>query len=170
MLAVMRVRPIAERYWEKVDRCGDDECWVWKGSLSKGYGSFFLKKVKGRPIRTPAHRMGYELQVGPIPEGMTIDHLCRNRACQNARHLEPVSNRTNLLRGQGWSGRHAQATHCPKGHPYDEENTVIRTNGHIRRNCRKCRNEATAKRLDAAYWREYRRKRREQGRVVGSKN
>ncbi len=94
-------------------------CWIWTGTLDRGgYG-----KTKHDGKFASVHRLGYRLSVGPIPDGLTLDHLCRTRACWNPEHLEPVTQQVNLHRGNGWPGRNVRATHCPKGHPYDETNT-----------------------------------------------
>lgn len=107
-------------------------CIIWTGAVtSAGYGS--LWRGKGTAL---AHRVVYEEARGPIPAGMTLDHLCRNRRCVNPDHLEPVTNRENILRGTSPSAIHARKTHCPKGHPYDLANTRIRSNG--ARACRTC--------------------------------
>ena len=98
--------------WAKVERT--DACWLWRGYLNgQGYGSI---RWMGRQWR--AHRLVYELTVGSIPPGLTLDHLCRVRHCVNPDHLEPVTNRVNLLRGESPSARHARKTHCPLGHEY----------------------------------------------------
>ncbi len=82
-----------ERFWAKVDRSG--ECWLWTGNVYRdGYGQFYVER---RQVR--AHRWAYESEVGPIPEGLVLDHLCRVRLCVRPSHLEPVTNRENLLRG-----------------------------------------------------------------------
>jgi hypothetical protein len=75
------------------------------------------------------------LIVGPIPEGQDLDHLCRNRACINPNHQQPVTRRVNLLRGETITAREASATHCPKGHPYDLLNTHFYKGNRM---CRKC--------------------------------
>ncbi|MFJ2662519.1 HNH endonuclease signature motif containing protein [Arthrobacter koreensis] len=81
------------------------------------------------------HRVAYELFSGPIPNGLVLDHLCRNRGCFNPNHLEPVTRAVNNLRGVGFMAAHARKTHCPKGHPYDEKNTQIKNGA---RRCRAC--------------------------------
>jgi hypothetical protein len=109
-------------------------CIVWTGSKNdRGYGHI---DVNGQ--RQYTHRLSYELHVGPIPDGLVIDHLCRNRACLNPHHLEPVTQGENTRRGE-----RAQRTHCPQGHPYDEANTYVkrRVNGAAHRNCRECSRE-----------------------------
>lgn len=110
----------------------DDGCWEWQGHTTRGYGRVH------RDGRTHAvHRLAYELLVGPIPAGLTIDHLCRNRACFNTAHLEPVTLRENILRGETIAAENAAKTHCKNGHPFDDENTGRdKTRG--ARYCREC--------------------------------
>lgn len=120
-----------ERFWAQVDQC-EDGCWYWLGGLHcEGYGRI---TVYGK--RTYAHRFAYELLVGKIPEGLEIDHLCRNRACVNPTHLEPVTCEENVLRGVSPSAVHRRQTHCVHGHPFDVENTGYMPDG--RRRCRTC--------------------------------
>lgn len=123
------------------------ECWLWRGGTSgDGYGRF---KYERRMVS--AHRLAYELVVGTIPKGKELDHLCRNRACCNPVHLDPVTCRTNLLRGETAAAANVRKTHCPAGHPYDAENTYLRADRPGTRDCKKCRNNAA---------REYQRRRR----------
>jgi hypothetical protein len=89
-----------------------------------------------------AHRAFYEHFIGPIPDGHVPDHLCRNTWCCNPNHLEPVTQRENILRGDGIASRNAAKTHCPQGHPYSTENTNG-YNGY--RACRICARERTRK-------------------------
>lgn len=110
----------------------DTGCWVWQTNLSDGYG--YLSNVGGRRVR--AHRYVYERMREPIPEGMTLDHLCRNRRCVNPDHLEIVTIRENTLRGDTITGINAAKTHCLRGHPLSGANLYER-NG--RRHCRACR-------------------------------
>ncbi len=93
-----------------------------------------------------AHRAAYELYVGPIPEGLTIDHLCRNTLCVNPAHLEAVTMRENILRGTGPSAQAARKTHCLRGHPFDDGNTLFRATG--KRVCRACQRVHREKRRD----------------------
>ena len=123
-------RPPEERFWEKVERT--TSCWLWTGKLNpNGYAQFM---VVGRYQNV--HRFAYELLVGPIPQGLTIDHLCRVRHCVNPAHLEPVTIRENVLRGEGLTASFARKTHCPQGHSYDLLNTHFNSAGG--RECRHC--------------------------------
>lgn len=113
-----------------------EDCWIWHAATNGGgYGAV---KIAGK--MEPAHRVVYEILVGPIPDGLHLDHLCRRRRCVRPDHLEPVTNGENLRRGNGWSGINARKTECAQGHPYNEENTRIRSRG-SGRDCRACGRE-----------------------------
>lgn len=122
---------IEERFLTKIAK-GD--CWEWLAYCDAyGYGRFTPRKGK----TVLAHRFSYEMHIGAIPEGLTIDHLCRNRACVNPDHLEPVTIRENVMRGDTIMARHAAKTHCKHGHEFTPENTYIRPGtGH--RDCKTC--------------------------------
>lgn len=141
-LALTTDRDIA-RFTEKFTAT-ENGCWEWSAAIDPhGYGRF---SVKMGPTRKDyrmklAHRVSYETYVGKIPEGLDLDHLCRNRKCVNPGHLEPVTRSENLRRSP-LMGRAALAkTECPKGHPYNKENTRIGKNGS--RHCKAC---------DASHW------------------
>lgn len=104
------------RFESKVER--SDRCWLWRGTIHvEGYGHFSLNSKA-----VPAHRVAYQVAKGPIPEGLQIDHLCKVRNCVNPDHLEAVTQRVNVLRGDGACAQHARATHCRSGHPLSGDN------------------------------------------------
>ena len=110
-------------------------CWLWSGTISdKGYGRIWINE---RRASVYAHRISYELHREAIPAGLVLDHLCRVRHCVNPAHLEPVTITTNVMRGDTISTRHAAKTHCKRGHPFDEANT-IRRRSVVGRDCRAC--------------------------------
>jgi hypothetical protein len=129
-----RTGTFEERFWDRVDKT--PTCWVWTGGVMSGrhqYGRVHVGAAKYRP----AHRVAYEMLVGPIPEGLDLDHLCRNRVCVNPAHLEPVTNHENILRGTGPTAINARKTHCKRGHPLNGDNLVALRNSNERK-CRIC--------------------------------
>lgn len=148
-----------KRFMDKVNVNPETGCWEWTASTSSGgYGMFALSRTQFM-----AHRVSYELHIGLIPEGLTLDHTCHSpatcwlddhntcphRRCVNPEHLEPITMLENARRG-----RHKLKSECPSGHPYDEENTMWYDG---RRYCRECGRK---------YKREYaRRKRAETARL-----
>jgi hypothetical protein len=131
------------RFWSKVDRRSDDECWPWLGFRQPaGYGRLSVGGRLGGMVG--AHRVSYEIHHGAIPDGLEIDHLCRNPSCVNPAHLEAVTHTENVRRsraGEVNRARQLAITHCPQGHPYDEVNTGRKANGS--RRCRTCDRDYT---------------------------
>lgn len=129
-----------ERFEAKYVVNDETGCWEWTAFRNwDGYGTFW---DEGRMFM--AHRWSYGRFVGPIPEGLTLDHLCRVRHCVNPVHLEPVTQHENLLRGNTPAAVNARKTHCIHGHEFTPENTALTVDG--RRECRECRR--------AIYWRK----------------
>lgn len=126
-------RPLSatERFWAKVDKT--EGCWLWSGALTnEGYGSI---TVDGSHVY--AHRFSYELMVGPIDEGLHVDHLCSVRNCVRPEHLEPVTPRENFLRNTHRSSVAHRTDVCQRGHEFTPENTyVVPSTGN--RRCREC--------------------------------
>ena len=121
----------AERFWPKVNKT--ESCWLWTAARHRsGYGSF-----RDGNRTAEAHRVAYELLVGPIPHGLTLDHLCRIRHCVNPEHLEPVTNKENQARGNGIAAQRSRATACPNGHVYTPETTGHNKRGRYCIPCRK---------------------------------
>lgn len=110
------------RLWSRVEQ--RDGCWTFIGGCSSGYGQISFGPRTDRRVYS-AHRFMYQAVIGPVPDGLQLDHLCRNRACCNPAHLEPVTCEENLRRGNGWSGRNARKTHCPQGHALTPENLTV---------------------------------------------
>lgn len=142
-------RPVAERFWSKVQKRTEPHpaigspCWIWTAAINNsGYGSFAV--AHGKSIG--AHRWAYESTVGSVPSGMELDHLCRDRSCVNPAHLEPVTKAENVRRGLSPMAEQARRTHCPQGHPYSAENTILDEGSRRCLICRRARSAARAHR------------------------
>jgi len=123
-----------ERFMAKVHKLPSG-CWQWLGKIQpNGYARFAIRHA----THAYAHRWIFEHERGSITPGLDLDHLCRNRWCVNPDHLEAVSRRENLLRGDTIPARHAVKTHCSKGHAYDEANTYLYRG---MRYCKECRRD-----------------------------
>jgi hypothetical protein len=115
----------------------DDGCWEWTDShRSRGYGALKVGGKRGQMV--DAHLITYRTFVGPVPEGLELDHICRNRACINPDHLEPVTRRMNALRGVSIIAAHARKTHCKYGHEF----VTVKEGDRTRRRCIPCQYEA----------------------------
>lgn len=135
----------AARFWSKVTKT--DTCWLWTGSRNKaGYGDFKVRVNGSLKVRR-AHRWLYELEHGQVPDGLELDHLCRVPRCVRPEHLEPVTHRENMLRGQNPTAENARRTHCTHGHSLTAGN-IYRTKGGAR-DCRLCRLAAQRARYHA---------------------
>lgn len=128
---------IRQRFLNKVIKT--DHCWLWSAKKEKaGYGRFAIRERE-----FAAHRVSYQLFVGDIPNGLTIDHQCNNPSCVRPSHLKPMTMRDNLLRGNTFQAENAKKTHCMRGHLFSKENTYISPNGN--RSCKKCRKAIKAR-------------------------
>lgn len=124
-----------------------DGCWEWQAKLHQGYGQFWFK---GKTVR--AHRWSYEYHVGPIPDGLQIDHICENPSCVRWDHLAVATAKENIARSVASGRRHK--THCKYGHMFTEQTTQWRPDG--RRYCKECvkeRRGATHRRSRASKYR-----------------
>jgi hypothetical protein len=124
---------LPKRFWNKAS-IQESGCWEWTASKSQGYGRY-----QHEGAMRLAHRVSWLTLVGPAPDGLVLDHLCRNRACVNPAHMEPVTIGENTMRGIGPTAEFARRTHCEVGHELTPENTYL-FRGSIRY-CRECKRE-----------------------------
>lgn len=136
-MKAMTIERAHARIYERLAVVG--ACWVWLGRAERGYGYTDLKQSDGRWKKHRVHRVVYEDLVGPIPPGLVLDHLCRNKLCALPTHLEAVDDRTNVLRGIGVTAQNARKTHCKNGHELNEANLYRGYRRH--RECRTCSRE-----------------------------
>lgn len=138
-----KIRSIEDRFTKFIAYEPSVGCWLWLGPIiNGGYGTFTIgRNVKPRQVLS--HRFSYELYKGVIPEGLDLDHLCRNRCCCNPDHLEPVTRKGNIRRGI----KRSDATHCKYGHLFIGDNLFInKIGGRICIECRRRNNRASKKR------------------------
>ena len=139
--------PVRDRLERRRAGLSEHECWPWPGTLTGGYG-----RIQVDGSLAYVHRVSFEAFVGPIPDGLTIDHLCRNRSCFNPRHLDPVDQRVNNLRAYDTvTARNTRKVACPAGHPYSGSNLHVYRDprGYVHRICRTCRDERNARTASA---------------------
>ncbi len=148
-------------------RAGPDECWIgpWKPN-GAGYVRIYLQIYERKSHLKDAcgsvHIIAYEAWVGPVPNGLVLDHLCRVRSCFNPRHLEPVTEAENIRRGVGATAANSRKEHCKRGHPFSIANTFFcdEASGNRGRQCRQCRRdlEHSPAQRERNYWRQRKRR------------
>ena len=133
----MKAETRETKFWSRVEVGRPNDCWNWTGCVTSGYG-----QVYRAPKFLLAHRYAWEISVGPLSDRLTLHHICRNKVCVNPNHLVPLdwSTHTRI------DSHNARKTHCPRGHPYDEANTIHTSPPRPQRVCRTCRNNHHNKR------------------------
>lgn len=143
--------PLRERIEQYTSIDPQTGCWEWLASATvSGYGRIMMTREAKVHRSSLAHRVAYEEYVGPIPDGLVLDHLCRNTICCNPEHLEPVTQAENVRRGEAPSNTYREATHCIHGHEFTEENTYRTERGRYCRACRRRRNAESNARKKAS--------------------
>lgn len=133
-------RPLEAKIWNYVRQTAT--CWLWTASTNKGYAL-----LKDGRKNIAIHRWMYEHFVGPIPDGLDLDHLCRVRHCVNPAHLEAVTRGVNVLRGATVAAENGYKTHCIRGHEFTPENTWINTDQFVHRSCKQCQADRAGNRV-----------------------
>lgn len=128
-----KIESKVNRFFEKLYIEQNTGCWIWTAQKNK-FGYSLFRGFKS--ISQSGHIFSYKFFKGGIPEGLELDHLCKNRSCVNPNHLEPVTHFINLERANHWSIKNKNKTHCIRGHEFNQENTYL-LNG-LRR-CRVCK-------------------------------
>lgn len=127
-------KSLVERFHAKYE-IDENGCWIWQSKTRPdGYGVIWAGIEEGREVR--AHRLSYEIHHGPIPEGLTVDHVCRVRACVNPEHLRLLTREDNVMVGIGPAAENARKTICKRGHLLTDDNVYVTRSGY--RNCREC--------------------------------
>lgn len=139
---------------QRIERDPNSGCWLWSGRIAwTGYGMAKHRDVGQSKTARVAHRVAYETLVGPVPDGLVLDHLCRTRSCVNPAHLEPVTHAENVYRGEGIAAINRKKTKCHRGHLLAGSNLSINVAG--ARVCRRCAADAQQRyreRRAAAGW------------------
>lgn len=138
MLKKTSIGPFLEKDHQRFEKYALPEpntgCWLWMAYVGRdGYGYMRIGNAKVGRRGMAAHRFSYQVHKGDIPDGLVIDHLCRVRSCCNPDHLEAVTIRENIFRGENICARKAKQTHCKNGHAFTPENTYTTLKG-----CRVC--------------------------------
>jgi len=142
---------LIERFLSKIE-LSPTGCWIWTGWLKhNGYGMFDVPIAGGGRVKQQAHRISYELFVGPLIEGLTIDHvkeMCSSRACVNPFHLRQITRGDNVRAGDTLAARNLAKTHCVNGHEFTPENTYHPPKRPRSRYCNICRKAASERRQE----------------------